>query len=59
MGATVDEALAEAEVALADFVKLMEENGETIPAPSDIEDIELEAGEMVAYVSLSLPVTTT
>ena len=59
MGATVDEALAEAEVALADFVKLMEENGETIPAPSAIDDVELEAGEMVAYVSLSLPVTTT
>ena len=31
MGATVDEALAAAEVALADFAKLMEENGETIP----------------------------
>jgi predicted RNase H-like HicB family nuclease len=55
MGATVDEALAAAEVALADFAKLMEENGETIPTPSAIEDVELEAGEMVTYVPLSAP----
>ena len=39
MGATVDEALAAAEVALADFAKLMEENGETIPTPSAIETL--------------------
>ena len=55
MGATVDEALAAAEVALADFAKLMEENGESIPQPSAIEDVELEAGEMVTYVPLSAP----
>ena len=55
MGATVDEALAAAEVALADFAKLMEENGESTPQPSAIEDVELEAGEMVAYVPLSAP----
>lgn len=55
MGATVDEALAAAEVALADFAKLMEENGETIPTPSAIEDVELETGEMVTYVPLSAP----
>ena len=59
MGATVDEALAAAEIALADFAKLMKENGETIPAPSDIGDIELEVGEMVTYVALSLSVPTT
>ena len=55
MGATVDEALAAAEVALADFPKLMEENGESIPQPSAIEDVELEAGEMVTYVRFSAP----
>ena len=55
MGTTVDEALAAAEVALADFAKLMEENGESIPQPSAIEDVELEAGEMVTYVPLSAP----
>ncbi len=55
MGATVDEALAAAEMALADFTKLMKENGETIPAPSAIEDVDLEPGEMVTYVPLSLP----
>lgn len=54
MGATVDEALAAAEVALADFVKLMEENGEAVPAPSAIDDVNLEDGEMVTYVPLSL-----
>ena len=58
MGATVDEALAEAESALADLVGLMKERGETIPAPSAIEDVELDAGEMVTYVPLSLPVPT-
>ena len=55
MGATVDEALVEAEEALADFVRIMEENGEAIPQPSAIEDVDLEPGEMVTYVPLSLP----
>lgn len=59
MGATVDEALVAAEAALADFARLMGENGEAIPEPTAIEDVELEDGEMVAYVSLSLPVATT
>ena len=58
MGATVDEALAAAEVALADFAKLMEENGESIPQPSAIEDVELEAGAMLTYVPLSAPAHT-
>ena len=55
MGATVDEALAAAEIALADFVRFMEENGGTVPAPSSIDDVNLEAGEMVTFVPLSLP----
>ena len=58
MGATVDEALAAAEVALADFARLMEENGETIPTPSAIDEVNLESGEMVSYVPLSLPIVT-
>ena len=52
MGETVDEALSNAEAALTDFVDLLDENGETIPSPSAIESVELEPGEMVAFVTL-------
>ena len=57
MGATVDEALANAEEALADFVAMLEEEGEDVPPPSSIDDIVLEPGEMVAYVTLGESVT--
>ncbi len=57
MGATVDEALANAEEALADFVAMLEEDGEEVPPPSSIDDIVLEPGEMVAYVTLKESVT--
>ena len=57
MGATVDEALANAEEALADFVGVLEDDGEEVPPPSSIDDIVLEPGEMVAYVTLKAPVT--
>ena len=57
MGATVDEALVNAEAALADFVSILEEDGEEAPSPSSIDDIALEPGEMVAYVTLKAPVT--
>ena len=50
MGATVDEALA-------DFVAMLEEDGEDVPPPSSIDDIVLEPGEMVAYVTLRESVT--
>ena len=52
MGHTVDEALAHAEEALIDLVTLLQEEGESLPAPSDPEDLNLEPGEMVAYVKL-------
>ena len=52
MGATVDEALANAEDALADFVDLLGELGEALPHPSPVESIELQPGEMVALVTL-------
>ena len=57
MGATVDEALVNAEEALADFVRMLDEDGKAIPAPSSVDDIDLRPGEMVAYVTLKLPVT--
>ena len=53
MNNTVDEALLNAESALADFAMMLEEDGRAIPPPSAIEDIPLEEGEMVAYVRLS------
>ena len=55
MGATVDEALANAEDVLADFANLLAEEGERVPLPSAIKDIELADGEMVAYVRLRAP----
>jgi predicted RNase H-like HicB family nuclease len=56
MGSTVDEALQNAETALAEFVMALEEDGQAIPPPSAIEDVgDLE---MVAYVTLKIPVTT-
>ena len=55
MGNTVDEALLNAESALADFVMMLEEDGRAVPPPSAIEDIPLEEGEMIAYVTLGYP----
>ena len=53
MGDTVDEALAHAEESLADFVHVLEENGRAVPVPSVAEDVELQPGEMIAYVRLA------
>ena len=58
MGSTVDEALLNAESALADFAMIMEEDGRAIPPPSAIEEIPLEDGEMIAYVTLRVPAAT-
>ena len=58
MGSTVDEALLNAESALADFAMMLEGDGRAVPPPSAIEDIPLEAGEMVAYVTLRVPVAS-
>ena len=51
-GATVDEALANAEEMLADFIDVMVSKGKPVPSPSALEDVALEPGEMVAYVTL-------
>lgn len=50
MGRTVDEALADASGALADFVGHLKAQGKNLPAPSSVEDLELHPGEMVAFV---------
>ena len=55
MGATVDEALSEAEEVLAELVELILKDGNPIPEPSALEDVELGSGEMVAYVTLRTP----
>ncbi len=59
MGGTVDEALLNAEEALADFARMLEEEGSAVPATNSAEDIDLGPGEMVAYVTLKAPVTGT
>ena len=48
MGATVDEALRNAEDVLADVVEMMEEKGEPIPSTVSLEQVVVEPGEMVA-----------
>ena len=55
MGNTVDEALADAEEVLAEFVEMILADGDPIPEPSTLEDVVLEPGEMVAYVMLRTP----
>ena len=55
MGSTVDEALVNAEHALADFVSVLEQKGATVPPPSAIDEVKLEAWEMVAFVMLRSP----
>ena len=55
MGNTVDEALGNAEDALADFLDLIEAEDLPIPSPSPIKDLVLKEGEMVAYISSKVP----
>ena len=52
MGKTVDEALEDAADGLAEFFELFEERGKGFPEPSDPATLELEPGEMIAYVPL-------
>ena len=52
MGTTVDDALANAEDALADFVDRLKEQGEAVPPPSPVDSVELQPGEMVVLVTL-------
>ena len=52
MGATVDEALSNAEAAARDWVESMEAHGQSIPAPSAPEFVEVESGSALASVSL-------
>ena len=55
MGTTVDEALADAEDGLADFYELFMERGKEWPSPSAPASLELEPGEMIAFVPLRVP----
>ena len=59
MGATVDEALADAEDMLPEFLDVLREHGDPIPPPSAAEDVELRPGEMLAFVRLQVPTTAT
>ena len=52
MGQTVDEALADAEEALADFIRDIKAQDRQLPVPSSVENLELQPGEMVAFVKL-------
>ena len=56
MGATVDEALADAEDMLPDFLDALREGRVPIPTPRAAEDVELRPGEMLAFVTLRAPI---
>ena len=53
MGETVDAALEDAASALADFAHEIKSRGDELPAPSAVKDLDLQPGEMVAYVTLA------
>ena len=55
MGATVDEALADAEDMLPEFLEALRENGVPIPSPSTAADVTLRPGEMLAFVAVRVP----
>lgn len=59
MGATVDEALADAEDMLPEFLDVLREYGAPIPPPSAPEDVTLRPGEMLAFVTLRAPTLVT
>ncbi len=52
MGATVDEALCNAEEAGHDWIESMEAHGQTIPAASDLEAVEVPTGSALTSVLL-------
>ena len=54
-GETDTEALMMAKEALGLHLWGMENDGDELPAPSSIRDIELEAGEIVALVEVYMP----
>ena len=55
MGTTVDEALADAEEMLPEFLEVLRESGVPIPPPRSPEDVELQPGEMLAFVEVRVP----
>lgn len=54
-GETEMEAIAAGREALGLHLFGMEEDGDEIPAPSPVKDIELEAGEVVAMIDVFMP----
>jgi predicted RNase H-like HicB family nuclease len=52
MGATLDEALINAEEALRDYALEVEADGKTLPAPSDPETVAVPPGSVLIIVPL-------
>ena len=59
MGATVNEALADIEDMLPEFLDVLREHGDAIPSPSAAEDVVMRPGEMLAFVTLREPTVVT
>lgn len=52
MGKTVDEALVNAEEALRDYAVEAEKDGEAIAPPSDLQRVEIHAGQTLVSILL-------
>ena len=54
-GETEEEAIASGREALALHLYGMEQDGDEIPAPSSVKDIELEVGEVIVMLDVFMP----
>ena len=55
MAATLEQVLADAEDMLPEFIEVVKARGGTIAPPSDTQEIPLEPGETLVYVTLREP----
>ena len=55
MGATIDDALRNAEVAMRDWVDRMVDLGQPIPEPQSLEDVEVPPGSALTSLLLVQP----
>ena len=53
--ATIDAALVNAEDVLRDWIEVAEEDGRAVPAPSELEDIDVPAGSVLTSIPLVRP----
>jgi predicted RNase H-like HicB family nuclease len=55
MGATIDDAIRNAEDSLRDYARSCDERGDQLAAPTDLEDVEVPAGSTLTSIALIRP----